>query len=239
MTPLLLVPIPNAYATTKVWVGGSGSWGTAANWSPVGVPGPNDDVRIMLPVTVTQSGSNEARSITLGGTTTLDVTGILTIGAGGVSNSGIFSNTGIVDICGPVQSVVLLNVGIFDAGSGIVNTVDVTNSGIIDGVITGPGVVSNTGIIFSSGALSDCVLTVSLHLTTYKIVNVQVQILQGSTVVAARTVTLSYAAPNAVLTFTGLPLGDLTVKINGYSIRTQTQFTFISDFPSSVSFLTG
>jgi hypothetical protein len=239
---MLLVQIPNAYAATKTWVAGSGVWDVAANWSPVGVPGPNDDVHITTAVTVTMSGIDSARSITLGAPATLTCSGcILNVGPGGVISAGTFNiPAGIVGICGTyVNTGTLANSGIFTIGSNILNSGGtVNNTGIMDANILF-GLIINSGILTFSGTAGDCVLTVNLHLRTYKIVNVQVQVLQGSTVVAARTVTLSYAAPNAVLTFTGLPLGDLTVKINGYSIRTQTQFTFISDFPSSVSFLTG
>src|SRR3954454_21784036 len=38
--------VGNAAADTKTWVGGSGSWHTPENWSPVGVPSPTDDAVI-------------------------------------------------------------------------------------------------------------------------------------------------------------------------------------------------
>jgi hypothetical protein len=78
---------------------------------------------------------------------------------------------------------------------------------------------------------------VNLHLATYKIVNVQVQVLQGSTVVASTSVTLSYASPNAQLVFTHVPSGTLTVRISGYSFPTQTKAETIPPSPQTVNFI--
>lgn len=41
-----------AQAGTKTWVGGTDSWNTASNWSPVGVPGSADDVVIGPPTAI-------------------------------------------------------------------------------------------------------------------------------------------------------------------------------------------
>jgi len=64
---------------------------------------------------------------------------------------------------------------------------------------------------------------VNLHLATYKSVNVNVEVLQGSTIVGMRRVTLTYAEPDPSLNLSNLPGGSLTVRISGYSIATQTQ----------------
>jgi hypothetical protein len=78
------------------------------------------------------------------------------------------------------------------------------------------------GAAFNSGVASaSCAVGVNLHLATYKIVNVQVKLLQGSTLLATRTVTLSYASPNAKVVFQSLLPGIYTVQVNGYSVRTQ------------------
>jgi hypothetical protein len=79
-------------------------------------------------------------------------------------------------------------------------------------------------------------VNVNLHLSTYKIVNVQVQLLQGSTVIASRTVTLTYAAPNAKIVFQPVPVGTLTVRINGYSTPTQTRTITIPPALQTVNF---
>ena len=63
-------------------------------------------------------------------------------------------------------------------------------------------------------------VTVNLVLKTYKIVNVLVQVLQGSMVVASRSVTLTYASSTTSILF---QVSSGTVKISGYSIATQTQ----------------
>jgi hypothetical protein len=61
-------------------------------------------------------------------------------------------------------------------------------------------------------------------------------VLQGSTVVASTSVTLSYASPNAQLVFTHVPSGTLTVKITGYSIATQSKVETIPPSPQTLNF---
>ena len=72
-------------------------------------------------------------------------------------------------------------------------------------------------IIVSTGKI-----TVGLLLNTYKVVNVQVSILQGSTIVASQLVTLTPSNPSATLKFT-LNGGTYTVRVSGYSVLTQTR----------------
>jgi hypothetical protein len=79
-------------------------------------------------------------------------------------------------------------------------------------------------------------VTVNLHLLSYKVVNVGVQILQGSTIVAARIVTLTSSRPTASILFQAVPSGPLTVKISGYSIATQTRTLTIPPPSQRVSF---
>ena len=68
-------------STTVIWVGGSGDWDTAANWSTKQVPGANDNVQINTPgITVTHSGVDRVNSVTSVATlwlkgSTLTVTG--------------------------------------------------------------------------------------------------------------------------------------------------------------------
>jgi hypothetical protein len=78
-------------------------------------------------------------------------------------------------------------------------------------------------------------VNVNLHLNTYKIVNLQVRVLQGSTVIAARTVTLTYASPNAKIVLV-LPLGTFTIRITGYSIATQTKTIIFPPTTQTVNF---
>ena len=76
----------------------------------------------------------------------------------------------------------------------------------------------------------------NLHLLSYKVVNVQVQVLQGSTVVASKTVTLTYANPTSTILLGPVPSGPVTVKISGYSIATQTRSLTIPPLPQTVDF---
>ena len=63
---LILLP-PTSPAATVSWIGGSGDWNTAANWSSApALPGPDDDVVIDRPgdITVTHSsGSHSVKSL--------------------------------------------------------------------------------------------------------------------------------------------------------------------------------
>ena len=64
---LLLLEPPTAPAATINWVGGSGDWDTATNWSTGQLPGPADDVVIGSgpSITVTHStGADTVNSIT-------------------------------------------------------------------------------------------------------------------------------------------------------------------------------
>src|SRR5262249_18624322 len=64
---LALAPAPAAAGIGPVqWVGGSGDWNTASNWSTGKVPGPDDDVVINVPASISvtiSSGSQQARSL--------------------------------------------------------------------------------------------------------------------------------------------------------------------------------
>src|ERR1700722_11922617 len=65
-------PLPMSPTCSIAWtgLGGDGNWNTAANWSPMAVPGSGDDVCITTPgtYTVTLSGSvATVKSLTLGG----------------------------------------------------------------------------------------------------------------------------------------------------------------------------
>ena len=103
-----------ASAETKVWTGGGGnlSWHTAANWEPVGVPGPPDDVVIDVAgpaITVTfNTGTTTIASLqcaenltVAGGTLNVDgssqLDGTLTISGGTLGGSGPVTVTGALN----------------------------------------------------------------------------------------------------------------------------------------------
>ncbi len=76
---LLLVTAPLAHATTFTWSSpASGSWHTATNWSPIGLPGAGDTVNLTNTSSFTVSLTNGSPgvnlfSLTLGGAATLVV----------------------------------------------------------------------------------------------------------------------------------------------------------------------
>lgn len=92
-------------AATIEWIGGSGDWNTATNWSSSALPGPEDDVVIDVPdlVTVTHaSGDHTVRSIvceeafTLSGGA-LSASGTMQIGSALTLSGGTLRNTTVAE----------------------------------------------------------------------------------------------------------------------------------------------
>jgi hypothetical protein len=109
-------------AATVTWVGGSGDWNTAANWSSGALPGINDDVVINptnTAITVTHSsGSHAVNSLTgqvafqlNGGTLTVSnsvqVDNISWLMNGGTLGGGVVSCSGGASLVVNGQSSVL------------------------------------------------------------------------------------------------------------------------------------
>ena len=70
--------------------------------------------------------------------------------------------------------------------------------------------------------VSTATIKVNLALITYKIVNAKVEILQGSTVVASRFVTLTSGSRSASMSFT-LNGGTYVIRVSGYGMVTQSR----------------
>jgi len=83
---------PSTAQTTYSWIGGSGNWSVATNWSPNGVPTFADNVLITADgtYTVTLDGDSTINALTIGGTSgiqTLSLSSrILTINGNGIIN---------------------------------------------------------------------------------------------------------------------------------------------------------
>lgn len=93
---LLLLPVSGSlYAQTSYTSAGTGSWGTAATWTPSGVPGATDHVTIATGDTVTLAANSSITTGDLTVTGTLDLAGFdLTAGSlGGGGNIGSASGT--------------------------------------------------------------------------------------------------------------------------------------------------
>jgi hypothetical protein len=94
---LLLVTAPLAHATIFTWSSpANGSWQTATNWSPIGLPSASDTVNLTNSISVTVSLTNGApgvtiSSLTIGGAATLVVSKVtpLTVGICQVTNGGV------------------------------------------------------------------------------------------------------------------------------------------------------
>jgi hypothetical protein len=89
---------------------------------------------------------------------------------------------------------------------------------------------------FVRNAINTNTLNVNLHLLTYKIVNVRVQLLQGSTIVATKFLTLTMARPTALITFSNIPSGTLTIRVSGYGIQTQNRCIVVPPCTQTVNF---
>ncbi len=91
------------------WTGAAGdlNWGTAANWSPVGVPASTDDVTISVAVTGTiniSSASDAVRSLN-------DTTAALSIASGGTLSLAAVAATSTFGQNTTIQSGGALTVG--------------------------------------------------------------------------------------------------------------------------------
>ncbi len=144
---------------TATWIGGSGDWDTAANWSgatgPGGLPGPNDNVVINAGASVTHNDDNSdsVLSITAMAPITLSA-GTLTVGT--VSVPGSFSD----DTSTNSNDAVTLSGGtLADANITAGTTVAVVGSAAGSGLTA----VTLTGILALNGQYAD--VTVNQGLT--------------------------------------------------------------------------
>ena len=84
----------------STWVGGTGSWGTGANWCPAGVPNGVDVIvgncQNANPSTVTVDSSNTSNNLTIAGGNTVSVSAShrLTVNGPSISNNGTLTLTG-------------------------------------------------------------------------------------------------------------------------------------------------
>ena len=164
---LLLVPLvaQDAFAVTKTFVGASGgNWELGTNWSPAGVPAPNDDVvidsaldffvDINSAVTVGPSGSitlspttsnnnlvtNAGGSLTIFGTFTMnDVNDDIEVNSGSTLTVGC---SGVVTI-----ATGMIFVPFTGGGGTLVNHGTITGTDF-DNIVIGP-----TGLVQNSGTL--------------------------------------------------------------------------------------
>ena len=141
---LLLLTAWRAEAAAVSWVGGSGNWNTATNWSTGALPGPGDDVVISpvaTSITVTHSsGAHTVNSLMS------QVAFQLTGGSLTVSNTWEVNNTFMVAGGALVEATVLLGT---NGGSFIVN-----GSGTLDAVTV-------NGVLDVGNSYSGAVLTVT------------------------------------------------------------------------------
>ncbi len=87
------------YLTAETWVGGTGNWNVAANWSPAVVPGAGDDAIISAAASVVSVTDNQAPgTISSGANTTINITatGHLQARAGGTI-AGTLNDSGILE----------------------------------------------------------------------------------------------------------------------------------------------
>ena len=118
VTIVILAVSPAAVATAAVknWVAGDGNWNTPGNWSPAGVPGAGDDVKIDLniavprtvtydypgpPVTLNSLGVNNTSASAIPATLSMAANNLTTgeldvgwSGFGGFGGSGTFTQSG-------------------------------------------------------------------------------------------------------------------------------------------------
>ena len=137
------------------WIGGTGNWNTAADWSGGVVPGANDDVVIPAGSNVTISDQEGANTITTaaGSTVTLETGQLLEVDGGGTFN-GTFNWNGTIEGNSNVLTFAGTTVvaGSTDGGS-VANTGDMTfeGGGFSSSPVTNSGTVTVTGGILLDG----------------------------------------------------------------------------------------
>src|ERR1700722_19622929 len=152
---LLCMPPHSAFAQcTETWNGGTGSWNTAANWSPAKVPVSTSNTCI--------NSANAAVTIPLGGTTsdlTLALsTDSVTVGAGTnltVDGTAI-SNAGTITLSGTSNEGAHLMVNANTVLSGAGN---ITLSNSTGNIIEGSGTLTNQQTIQGTGVIGDNSMT--------------------------------------------------------------------------------
>ena len=123
----------HVFATNKVSTG-TGSWATAATWSPVGVPVAGDNITILTGHTITMNSNPGAcANLTINGTATWATAGRITNVSGNLTmnNGGIITGTatGILNVAGTFSVPSAASVTI---GRG---TLTVTGTTTIDGTL--------------------------------------------------------------------------------------------------------
>lgn len=165
VTALFLV-VASASAVTKTSNSGARSWGTAADWTPSGVPANGDAVVIPSGSTMTlNTNTNSLLSVSVTGTLTIGssntdrtitVTGNVTVNSGGVFQTA--GNGGNIFILGGN----LANAGTFDAliGGATMNT---TFNGSANQTVNGAGATTDFNLITinNTGAVNDNIMEIA------------------------------------------------------------------------------
>src|SRR3989442_5392066 len=112
----------NTVAATVSWVGGSGDWNLAANWSTGALPGPDDDVLIDQPddiIVTVSSGSHTVKTLqsqeafvlsagSLRVSNTIQVSNTFTVSGGTLSGATVLPGTngqGMTIVSGTLDAV--------------------------------------------------------------------------------------------------------------------------------------
>jgi hypothetical protein len=105
LTFCLLLLSFTAISQNRTWIGGSGAWDVAANWSPAGVPMPIHNVIISGPASIPQlMGSVTVNNLTMSGGAKLDLnTDTLTV----TSSASITTVAGLMPKTGAFNGVML------------------------------------------------------------------------------------------------------------------------------------
>ena len=152
----------------SVWIGGSGDWDTAANWSGDAVPGGSDDVTIPAGSNVTISKTDVASTITTaaGSTVTIAQGASLALQSGGTisgtfnlagtlstNNSGLLTSVltfaGTTSVTGGTTGGVFANTGNMSINGGGFGESEFTNNAAV--TVTG-GMVLGGGGTFTNAA---------------------------------------------------------------------------------------
>ncbi|MBS1579380.1 MAG: hypothetical protein JST29_07060 [Bacteroidetes bacterium] len=145
-----------SYKNGKIWTGGSGSWSTASNWSPSGVPSLYDNT-IISSGSPTVSGTASVSSLTISGSSTLTIPSSATLQIGGnlnTTSNSITSTAGTVYLSGWTSSPRTIPASTF-ANNTIQNlTIDNNANVTLGGPLTVTGTITpSSGTLTTNGNL--------------------------------------------------------------------------------------
>ena len=148
---LFLTFLPSLHGATVTWVGGSGDWNTATNWSTASLPGTNDDVVIGVGASITVTHSSGTHTVN---SVQSQQAFVLSGGSLTVSNTFLASNTFTLSGGTLATATVVMTNGIsLVVSSGTLNGVAVNGVLDVGNTYSGASLTVINGLVLNGTAL--------------------------------------------------------------------------------------